>query len=63
MSSVDSNTSKKLKIAIFSGAIPAPSFIEHLIESIANHHHVLLFGTINKHVKYSNKSIKIYGTH
>lgn len=51
-----------LKIAIFSGAIPSTTFIEHLIEGVAKTHQVLLFGVIEKHKRYSTKHIRIYKT-
>lgn len=52
----------KKKIAIYSGEIPTSTFTEHLIEGIAKHHHVLLFGRINrsKFKSYNNPNIKIY---
>lgn len=51
-----------MKIAIFSGAIPSSTFIEHLIEGISKYHHVMLFGVIEKQKTYASKSITIYKT-
>jgi len=51
-----------MKIAIFSGAIPSSTFIEHLIEGVAKYHDVQLFGVIEKKKKYASKSIKIHST-
>lgn len=51
-----------MKIAIFSGVIPSTTFIEHLIEGVAQRHQVLLFGVIENKKSYSTKSIKIYKT-
>ncbi|WP_338733338.1 glycosyltransferase family 4 protein [Mangrovimonas cancribranchiae] len=52
----------KLKIAIYTGAIPSSTFIEHLIDGVAKHHEVLLFGTIKKEVQYNNPNITIIET-
>lgn len=63
MASANQNTgTRKLKIAIFSGAIPSTTFIEHLIKNIAKHHTVLLFGTQKRKVHYNSNSIKIHKT-
>ncbi|RSK40505.1 glycosyltransferase family 4 protein [Mangrovimonas spongiae] len=51
-----------LKIAIYSGTIPSSIFIEHLIEGVAKHHHVLLFGTIKKATQYNHPNITIVET-
>ena len=51
-----------LKIAIFSGAIPSTTFIEHLIDGVAKHHQVLLFGVIEKEKHYESKNIRVYKT-
>ncbi|GGI58032.1 glycosyltransferase family 4 protein [Winogradskyella haliclonae] len=53
---------KQLKIAIFSGNIPSTSFIERLINGVAEHHKVFLFGIQKKSVKYSSKNIRVYAT-
>lgn len=53
---------KKLKIAIYSGAIPSTTFVEHLINGIAEHHEVLLFGRGNKNRRYSSQNIRIHHT-
>lgn len=50
------------KIAIFSGSIPSSTFIEHLIEGIAEHHKVMLFGVVEAPKTYSSKNITIYKT-
>ncbi|MBT8270548.1 MAG: glycosyltransferase [Flavobacteriaceae bacterium] len=52
----------RLKIAIYSGAIPSTTFIEHLIHEVAKHHEVLLFGNIKETPSYANKNIKIIST-
>lgn len=51
-----------MKIAIFSGSIPSTTFIEHLIEGVAETHSVLLFGVLQKPKKYKSSQIKIYNT-
>jgi colanic acid/amylovoran biosynthesis glycosyltransferase len=51
-----------MKIAIFSGAIPSSTFIEHLIEGVAPYHTIMLFGVIEKRKQYSSKAVKIYKT-
>ncbi|WP_353777927.1 glycosyltransferase [Winogradskyella sp. 3972H.M.0a.05] len=50
--------SKRLKIAIFSGAIPSSTFVEHLINNISDYHNVYLFGVVNKKTVYKNNSVK-----
>ncbi|RNC86889.1 MAG: glycosyltransferase [Winogradskyella sp.] len=53
---------RPLKIAIYSGSIPSTTFIENLIEGLAEHEvSVLLFGKKSKRVAYNNKNIKVYG--
>lgn len=54
---------KKLKIAIYSGAIPSTTFIEHLIKGVSKTHTVYLFGTKRKAVSYTTKNIKTFVTH
>lgn len=49
-----------MKIAIFSGVIPSTTFVEHLIEAIAKHHEVYLFGTQQKSKTYNTKTIRVY---
>ncbi|MCD2259809.1 glycosyltransferase family 4 protein [Psychroserpens luteolus] len=49
-----------MRIAVFSGVIPSTTFIEHLIEGIANSHDVLLFGTLQKPKTYHSNRIKTY---
>ncbi|WP_274475879.1 glycosyltransferase family 4 protein [Mangrovimonas aestuarii] len=51
---------KKLKIAIFSGVIPSTTFIEYLIQEVGGVYQVLLFGTVEKKVKYGGNCIKLY---
>lgn len=53
---------KKLKIAIYSGAIPSTTFIENLIQEVAKKHEVILIGNIKKKRKYHSKNIKIVAT-
>jgi colanic acid/amylovoran biosynthesis glycosyltransferase len=53
---------KHMKIAIFSGAIPSTTFIEHLIDGVSKQHQVLLFGVIETPTQYPSKNIKIYRT-
>lgn len=53
-----------MKIAILSGQIPAPPFIERLINGVAaSNEEVLLFGKYKKKPKYENRRIRIYGYH
>jgi colanic acid/amylovoran biosynthesis glycosyltransferase len=49
-----------MKIAIFSGVIPSTTFVEHLIEAIAENHEVYLFGTQQKPKTYNAKTINVY---
>lgn len=51
-----------MKIAIFSGAIPSTTFIEHLIDGVSHHHEVLLFGVLSKQIRYDNKHVRLYIT-
>ncbi len=51
-----------MKIAIYSGAIPSTTFVEHLIEGIEKQHKVYLFGVVNKPKKYASKNIRVYST-
>ena len=45
--------SKALRLAIYSGNIPSTTFIERLIEGVANSgHKVLLFGVLSRKPKY-----------
>ncbi|RZN83105.1 MAG: glycosyltransferase [Winogradskyella sp.] len=53
---------KKLKIAIYSGTIPSTSFIERLINGVAEHHEVLLFGVQKKNISYASKTIRVFTT-
>lgn len=52
----------KRKIAIFSGAIPSTTFIEHLIEGISESHEVYLFGVIDAQYQYKSKNVKVFST-
>ena len=52
----------KKKIAIFSGAIPSTTFIEHLIEGISETQEVYLFGVIDAQYHYKSKNIKVFST-
>ena len=52
----------KLKIAIYSGAIPSTTFVEHLIEGIATNYDVFIFGVENKPKVYNSKNVKVYST-
>ena len=52
---------KKLKVAIYSGAIPSTIFIENLIESIATDNtFVYLFGKAKVNINYPNKKIRLF---
>ncbi|WP_053990393.1 glycosyltransferase family 4 protein [Mangrovimonas sp. TPBH4] len=53
---------KRLKIAIFSGAIPSTTFIEHLIEGVAKTYEVYLFGVVETKTSYNHPHIKIIST-
>ena len=49
---------KKINVAIYSGIIPAPNFIENLIKLVGDENiNIYLFGTGNK-VNYKNSNIK-----
>lgn len=51
---------KKIKIAIYSGEVPSTTFIERLINGIADEgHDVLLFGTLKKKTHYSNSRVSV----
>lgn len=54
---------KQLKIAIYSGNIPSTTFIENLIQGLAQSNvKIFLFGKVNKKMIYQNKSnIIVYG--
>tara|TARA_X000000950_G_scaffold231930_1_gene280675 strand:+ start:369 stop:1568 length:1200 start_codon:yes stop_codon:yes gene_type:complete len=53
---------KKINVAIYSGIIPAPNFIENLIKLIGDEKiNIYLFGNKGS-VKYKNSSIKIFFT-
>ncbi|WP_435139229.1 glycosyltransferase family 4 protein [Formosa sp. A9] len=54
--------SKRLKIAILSGTIPSTTFIEHLINGVAETHDVYLFGVLHKKVSYTSKHIQVFDT-
>lgn len=54
--------SRILKVAIFSGAIPSTTFIEHLIKGVAHQYRVMLFGVVGSPKTYQSKHIKIYKT-
>ena len=51
-----------MKIAIFSGAIPSTTFIEHLIDGVSQHQEVLLFGVLSKPIRYDEKRVRLYIT-
>jgi len=55
---------KKINVAIYSGIIPAPNFIENLIKLVGDENiNIYLFGTGNK-VNYKNSNIKtVYTPH
>jgi len=52
---------RQLKIAIFSGSIPSTTFIENVIEGVANYHQVYLFGVLSKETLYP-KNVTIFKT-
>ncbi|MFD2542036.1 glycosyltransferase family 4 protein [Lacinutrix gracilariae] len=54
--------SKKVKIAIYSGAIPSTTFVERLIVGIAKHYDVLIFGVQNTPKLYASANIKVHST-
>ena len=54
---------KKVKIAIYSGSIPSTTFIENLINSMADSYTILLFGKQRVKPSYSKKSIQCYPTY
>ncbi len=52
-----------MKIAIYAGAIPSTTFIEHLIKGVAaSGQEVYLFGKQRKRVRYDHPHIRIYPT-
>ncbi len=52
-----------MKIAIYHGSIPSTTFIENLIQAIANNgQQVLLFGKLKKNIQYQSKNICAYPT-
>lgn len=52
-----------MKIAIYSGAIPSTTFIEHLIKGVAaSGQEVYLFGKLRKQVRYDHPGIHIHPT-
>ena len=52
-----------MRVAVYSGAIPSTTFIEHLIHGLADcGSTVLLFGTLQKNVNYGNPCIKCIPT-
>lgn len=52
-----------MKIAIYAGAIPSTTFIEHLIKGVAaSGEEVYLFGKLRKRVRYDHAHIHIYPT-
>lgn len=52
-----------MKIAIYAGAIPSTTFIEHLIKGVAaSGQEVYLFGKLRKRVRYDHAHIHIYPT-
>lgn len=52
-----------MKTAIYDGAIPSTTFIENLIEALANNgQQVLLFGRLKNNIHYQSKNIKCYPT-
>ena len=53
---------KKINVAIYSGTIPAPNFIENLVKLIGDENiNIYLFGR-GSHVNYNNSNIKILYT-
>lgn len=59
---ISKQNTKVLKIAIFSGSIPSTTFIEHLIEGVAQWHEVLLFGVVDRPINYRNKRVVMHRT-
>ena len=53
---------RTLKIAIYSGVLPATTFVENLIKELGNHHQVYVFGTIKSSISYTSKNIYIIET-
>jgi glycosyltransferase involved in cell wall biosynthesis len=55
---------KRMRIAIYSGAIPSTTFIERLIDGLAKQgFEIILFGTITQSIHYASKNIKVVGNH
>lgn len=53
---------EKFKIAIYSGEIPPPTFIDRLINGLAEYENeVLLVGNLTKKVSYKSTNIKVIG--
>ena len=53
---------RKYKIAIYSGEIPPPTFIDRLINGLAaDNHSIVLVGNLTKKVTYQSNQIKIIG--
>ncbi|MDO1501075.1 glycosyltransferase family 4 protein [Winogradskyella maritima] len=51
-----------MKIAIYSGVIPSTTFIENVIELVAQNNTVLIFGTKKKAFSYQSEQIQIVDT-
>ena len=52
-----------MRVAIYSGAVPSTTFIENLIKGLASVGvEVYLFGSQNKHIRYTNPNIHVYTT-
>lgn len=52
----------ELKVAIYSGVVPSTTFIDRLVEGVAERGMVvLLFGTLNKPTKYRSSNVKVVG--
>ncbi len=55
---------KRIKVAIYSGAIPSTTFIERLIEGLAEQgFEVILFGRVKQPINYTSPHIKLVGNH
>ncbi len=53
---------KPIRVAIYSGAIPSTTFIERLIEALAQQGFtVLLFGSVKQKMRYTSPNIKVIG--
>lgn len=53
---------KTLKIAIYSGVLPATTFVENLIKEVGKQYQVYVFGTMKWPVSYASKNIHIIET-